>query len=182
MQPKTLIAIAFSAVAISWAFPSGAQDAASAKAFLVDVYSHYDGGGPGIAFDGPQAGLYFHSSLLALERADVKATGPGYAPAIDSDPICGCQDWDGIWNLKIDVQLESPRRAIANVSFALFNPKDRPEEEPGKLQLTLVKESSGWRIWDILDESDPKFTSSVRKLLERDLASLRRSSGRGTSP
>jgi hypothetical protein len=182
MRPKPLIVIALSTVAIIGAIPSRAQDAASAKAFLVNIYGHYKSKGKGIDFDGPHSALYFHSSLLALEKADVKATEPGYAPAIDWDPICGCQDMDGIWNLKIDVQLQSPQRAIADVSFALFDPKDRPTEEPSKLQITLVRENGGWRIWDILDKSDPKFTSSVRKLLEDDLARLRRKTEHGTSP
>ena len=154
---------------------SSAQDAASAKAFLVNIYNHYEAGGKGIAFYGPNAGRYFHSSLLALEEADLKETGHDYAPAIDRDPICGCQDWDGIWDLRIEVHVESPQQAGANVSFAVFNPKDRAADETSKLQITLVKEHGEWRIYDILDKSNPKFNSSVRKLLGDDLASLRSS-------
>jgi hypothetical protein len=137
------------------------QDAASAEAFLVSVYSHYQHGSrknhSGIDFYGREAQLYFHSSLLALERADVKANGPGNVPAIDWDPICACQDWHGVWDLKIEVHIESPQQAGANVSFAVFNPKDRPADETSKLQITLVKEHGEWRIYDILDKSNPKF-------------------------
>ncbi len=171
MRAKHLCLIMLLAAETVPAPPSHAQDVASPKAFLVYIYYHYR---EGKDFDGPQAGRYFHSSLVALEKADVKANGPGYAPAIDFDPICDCQDMDGIWNLKIAVQSQSPRRAIADVSFAVFDPKDRPTEEPNKLQITLARENGGWRIWDILDKSDPKFTSSVRKLLEDDLANLRK--------
>jgi len=176
MRPKPLIVIGLLAVAIMGAIPSRAQDASSAKSFLVSVYQQYQHGGIGIDFQGPDANLYFDSSLLALETADVRANGPGYAPAIDWDPICGCQDWDGIWNLNIDIHLESPQRADANISFTLFDPKNRPTDEISKLKITLVKENVGWRIWDILDESNPKFASSVRTLLQNDLASPRRKS------
>lgn len=167
--------IAFSVAATLLCGVSRAQDAASAKAFLVSVYHYYQNGyqeqHSGIDFDAPNANKYFHSSLLALERADVKANA-GSIQAIDWDPICGCQDWNGIWNLKIEVHLDSPQRAIANVSFALFDPKDRPVDETNRLQITLVMEHGQWRIYDILDESITTF--SVRKLLQDDLASLRK--------
>ncbi len=153
---------------------SRAQDAASAKAFLISIYRHYQNGGKGIEFDGPRASLYFESSLLALEKADVKANGPDNVPAIDADPICSCQDYSGIWNLMIEVQPESARRARANVSFAVFTPKESPDELPTKLVITLVIENGGWRIWDILDDSDPKSTFSVRQHLQDDLATLRK--------
>jgi hypothetical protein len=173
MRAKQLCPVAFSFLAILTCIPSSAQDSASAKAFLTNIYRHYSAGGKGIEFDGPQSGRYFDSSLLALEKADVKANGPDNVPAVDADPICGCQDWEGIWNLVIDVRIESPQRAIANVSFSLFSPKDRPAGESSKLQFTLVKQNGDWRIWDILDESDPKDKVAVRKLLQDDLASLR---------
>jgi hypothetical protein len=182
MRPKPLTVIALSILAIIGAIPSRAQDSASAKAFLVNVYSHYRNNSSGISFYGPHANLYFHSSLLALENTDVKETEPGYAPAIDWDPICGCQDWNGIWDLNIEIHMESPQQAEANVSFAVFDPKDRPGDQTSKLPITLARENGGWRIWDILDESDPKSTISLRKLLENDLTTLHRNSPRGTSP
>lgn len=172
MRAKQLCTIALSLLAILSCVSLRAQDSASAKAFLSNIYSHYSRGGKGIEFDGPESNRYFDSSLLALEKADVKANGPGNVPAVDADPICGCQDWEGIWNLAIDVRIESPQRAIANVSFSLFNPKDRPAGESSKLQFTLLKHDGEWRIWDILDESDPKDRVAVRKLLQDDLASL----------
>jgi hypothetical protein len=89
------IFIAFLAPAI----PSPAQDAASARAFLQFAYKHYENGGKGVDFSGPRASLYFHSSLLALIRGDEKANGPGYVGVLDGDPVCGCQDWDGIRRL-----------------------------------------------------------------------------------
>jgi hypothetical protein len=156
------------------AIPAAAQDAASAKTFLESVYQHYQHGGKGIDLGGPHAGEYFHSSLLTLVRADAKANGPENVGVIDSDPICGCQDWDGIWDLKIDINVESPQRAVAEVSFAVFAPKDRPKDPLTRLQITLVPERGQWRIYNVVDESDPKAPFDLRKELERDIASLRK--------
>jgi hypothetical protein len=173
MPTKTFWAIVLSAASILPCGQIRAQDAAAAEAFLRNVYRHYQNGGEGIAFDGSRSSQYFYSSLLDMERADLKATGPGYAPAIDWDPICGCQDWDGIWNLDIEIRVKSPERIMANVSFALSDPRNKPTGATRRLQITLATEGGNWRIYDILDRSDPKFSSSVRQLLQKDLADLR---------
>jgi hypothetical protein len=176
MRAKRFCTIVLCVAAIRFGNLSRAQDATSAKAFLQNVYRHYQGGyrneSSGIDFDGPRASLYFHSSLLALEKADVKANSPDIQ-AIDWDPVCGCQDWDGIWSLKVEVHMENPQRARADVSFVLSDPKNNPTDATRVLQITLMSEQRGWRIYDILDRSDPKSTFSVRKLLENDLANLR---------
>ncbi len=173
MRAKSVRFIALFAAATALCTPSDAQDAASAKAFLVSIYSHYSREGKGIDFDGPRASLYFDPSLLALEKADVKANGPDSVPAMDADPICGCQDWNGIWDLRIDVHVESTHRALANVSFYLAPPKGPIAAEPMKLKFTLVPEHGGWRIWDILDQSDPNDQVALRKLIQDDLASFK---------
>ncbi len=149
---------------------SAAQDEASAKAFLQSVYRHYQNGGQGIDLSGPKSHLYLHSSLVALIRADLKASGPDSVPEMDFDPVCGCQDWDGIWDLKIEVQLQDSSRAVADVSFALSAPKGRATDSLRKLQITLVPERGQWRIYDTLDESDPKAVVALRKILGEDTA------------
>jgi hypothetical protein len=169
---KSQITIALLAMAIFAACPSRAQSAASAKSFLVFAYRHYQSCGKGIDFEGPQAALYLHSTLLALVRVDIKANGPGSAPAIDFDPICSCQDWKGVWGLKVDVQMETPKRALATVTFSLAPPKDHANDALRKLDLTLVPEHGTWRIYDIQDESDTSTTLALRKLLEDDIANV----------
>lgn len=180
MRTKASIAISMFLACVVATLPSNAQDAASARAFLMAIYQHYqngaEDGSAGINSDSPGASRYYHSSLLALMRADVKANGPENVPAVDFDPICGCQDWDGIWNLKIDVHAESPERVLADVSFALAPPRNRPKDASRKLIVTLVPEHGAWRIYDIRDESDPVAITELRKLIEDDLASLRRNS------
>ena len=98
--------------------------------------------GSGIDFTGPKARGVFDPSLIALFHADQKALGPDEVGVLDGDPICSCQDWDGIWNLKIDLQPLSDGRAKAAVSFALFAPQAGTDQDRRSLEMTLV--SVGW--------------------------------------
>jgi len=150
-----------------------AQDAQSARLFLESVYGHYSNGGKGIDFSGPGAAAYFHSSLLKLIRNDIEANGPENVPAIDADPVCGCQDFDGIWDLKVDVALTSAERATARVTFFVF--KRRGKDDFNQSAFTLAPEHGGWRIYDIRDESDPKHAIALRKLLADDIQQIRTS-------
>jgi len=173
MRAKLVCSIVLLAAATAPCIASHAQDAVSAKSFLTSIYRHYQNGGKGIDFGGPHSSLYFTSSLLALEKADVKAN-KGEIPAIDYDPLCGCQDWDGIWDLKVDVEVYPSRKALANISFSLRDPKYKVRDEMRKLVVTLVVDRGAWRIDDILDGSDPKMTFSVRNQLQYDLAMIRK--------
>jgi hypothetical protein len=149
-----------------------AQDASSAKQFVESVYKRYEKDGIGVPFGGPYAHRFYHSSLLALMRADEKAVGPGEVGVLDGDPICGCQDRDGIWDRKIDLRLEAPDRAIADVAFALGPPTHRSKDDLRHLTITLAPENGQWRIWDIRDESDPKDIFDVRDALEDEIRQL----------
>lgn len=146
-----------------------AQDAASAKALLLSVYRQYENGRQGIDPTGPYARLYFHSSLSALVRADEKAAAPEIG-ALDGDPICSCQDFDGIWDLNIDVHIVTPQRAIAKVAFALYGPKDRPSDALRRLDFTLAPERGQWRIYDVVDRTDPNQPFALRQALREDIA------------
>jgi Protein of unknown function (DUF3828) len=176
MRTKPLMTTAIIAATILAAPAARAQSAAAARTFLLIVYRHYQNAGKGIDFEGPNAALYFHSSLVALIRQDIKVNGPGNAPAIDFDPICSCQDWKGIWGLKIDVKIENPKRAHADVSFSLAPPKSPSKDSSRQLAITLVPEHGAWRIYDIEDDSDSSTTLPLRKLLEDDIATVRRDS------
>jgi len=177
MRTKPLLTTAIIAATTLAAGAARAQSTASARTFLFLVYRHYQSGSRGIDFEAPSAALYFHSSLVALIRQDIKANGPGNAPAIDFDPVCSCQDWKGIWGLKISVKLENPKRAHADVSFSLAPPKRPSKDASRQLAITLVPEHGAWRIYDIEDDSDSSTTFALRKLLEDDIATLRRDSG-----
>lgn len=175
-----ILAVALAA-ALS-AVPARGQDAHSARQFLAFVYEHYANHGKGIDFSGSMAPNYFDVSLDALMDADVKAVGPNEVGVLDGDPICSCQDWDGIWNLKIDLQMLKDGHARAAVSFALFAPQAGGDSNLRSLEMTLVPEGGQWRIWDILDKSDPKAPFDLRAELEKEIRTSKRDSKTRSNP
>ena len=175
MRCRTLLPF-FLAATVFVLSPALAQDASSAKVFLVDAYRHYGKNGKGIGFDEPSAHRYYHSSLIALMQTDAKANGPDNVGALDGDPLCSCQDWDGIFDLKIDVQLEDPGRAQAVVSFALEDAAHRNRDSWRKLKLQLRAERGSWRIYDILDLSSGQPPFDVRNALISDIQAIQQSS------
>lgn len=145
------------------------QDAESAREFLQSVYARYLKNGPGVEIGGAHAGQYLHSSLIALIREDARLVeGVG---VLDGDPLCGCQDWDGIFDLNIDVHEPRAGRAEAHVSFALFA-RAKPEDMRS-LVITLAQERGGWRVWNVVDRSDAKAVFDLRKELEKEIRSTR---------
>jgi hypothetical protein len=156
------------AVAAAGADSAMAQDASSAKAFLVEAYQHYSKDGSGISVYGPHARRYFHSSLLDLVQVHDKVMGSDLGE-FDGDIICSCMDWGGIFDLRINVQIENAQRATATVSFFLYDGAEREQNSLRRLKFTLVPEQGQWRIWDINDYSDPKFAGTVRQELNDDI-------------
>jgi len=145
--------------------PVRAQDAASAKTFLASVYARYSKNGPGVEIAGPRARRYLHSSLVALIRKDAEAVeGVG---VLDGDPLCGCQDWDGIYDLKIDVHEPKAGKAEASVTFALFEPAKA--EDRRSLMITLAQENGAWRVWNVVDRSDAKAQFDLRRELGNEI-------------
>lgn len=141
------------------------QDVVSAKAFLDSVYQHYGHKGKGTDF----SSRYYHSSTLALIRKDQKVVGDDVPACCDADPLCDCQDWEGIRDLKIDVRQDGPNQAEANVSFALFGSKNRKREDLRKLKITLVPERGQWRVYDVLSESEAGQPNDFRKEIQDEI-------------
>ena len=169
------------AAAVATVHPARAQDASSAKAFLAEAYRHYDKNGKGIDLAGPEANRYYHSSLIALIRADNKANGPDNVGALDYDPLCSCQDWNGIFDLKIDIQLDNPlRETLATASFALDDAKRYDSQSWRKLRIQLRTERGGWRIYDILDITASQAPLGVREALIKDIRDIKQPSKSGT--
>ena len=176
LQAPQLVWIACCVVLCTAIVPSAAaQDTDSAKWFVESLYRHYSNGGKGIDFRGSRALNYFDSSLNSLMAADAKAVGPNEVGVLDGDPICSCQDWDGIWDLKIAVQMLSNDRAKAAVTFALFAPKAGADRDFRSIEMTLVWTRKQWRIDNILDKSDPKAPFDLRAELEKEIQASKRS-------
>jgi hypothetical protein len=176
MRSSLLYRFSLLAFLIVPACSAQAQDAASAKTFLQSIYALYHKGGSGIDVTGPRAGLYLHSSLIALLRDDARAVGPGEVGVLDGDPLCGCQDWDGIFALKIDVHEPKAGKAEALVSFALF--KDAKPQDVRSLLITLAVEKGAWRVWNVMDRSDAKAEFDLREALEKEIRGISKSKPR----
>jgi hypothetical protein len=171
MHSKVLLTLALALLPVAPPISLNAQDAESAEAFLEATYRQYGHDGKGPDLWGPKAEI-FHSSLLRLIRADEKANQPDQAGALDGDPICSCQDWDGIYDLKIDVKPPTGRRTQASVGFYPSSPQQRTARDLRNLTFTLAAEPGQWRIYDILDRSDPSHPGALRQLLQQDIDTL----------
>ena len=148
-----------------------AQDASSATNFLQAVYRQYENHGKGINLTGSSAGKFFHSSLISLIKKDERAVAPEVG-VLDGDPICSCQDWDGIWDLKIAIEMPDSARAIAFVSFSLS--KDSSASDRRSLEITLAPEKGQWRIYNVFDKTDPHAPFDLRAALTAEIESLAR--------
>lgn len=148
-----------------------AEDAASAKTFLQSIYARYSKNGPGVEIAGPHAARYLHSSLIALLREDARVVGSEDIGVLDGDPLCSCQDWDGIYDLKMNMREPHAGKIEALVSFLVF--KDAKPTDRRSLVITLAPEKGAWGVWNVVDRSDPKYVFDVRSELQKEIASLR---------
>jgi hypothetical protein len=136
------------------------QDVKSAEAFLRAIYAAYTPKGKPVDLTGPHAETILAPSLAALMRTD-QALADGEVGAIDSDPICACQDFD-IRSVTVAAAADGPDKTRATASFRNFG-------KPTRVEFDLVAAGSGWRIYDIHEEDIP----SLRKLLEDDIAAMK---------
>jgi hypothetical protein len=134
-----------------------AQTQAQAESFIRTTYQKYGiKASTGIAFTGHNANAVFSPLLLKLIRRDQKQFR-GEVGKLDGDPICDCQDSEGLRLTEVRVSKTSEHTAVASVS--LLFPSDSSVRN---LRLQLIWLPEGWRIDDI-DTTD---TPSLRKLLQ----------------
>ena len=130
------------------------QDAKSAEDFMQSAFHLYERSGKGV----PYRSDFYHTSLLALIKADLEAAEKGLTvPMAGTDLFCDCQERDGISIHKLDVRLEAPDRAEVTVSFSIYTytPEHRKDYDSRTMKYTLVPERGRWRVYDILDLSEP---------------------------
>jgi hypothetical protein len=155
-------ALAMMALAMVASSPARSADLNGARAFVAWLYSHYPEREGVPAFDptGRSADAVFDPSMAALLREDARRTPKGDVGAIDWDPICDCQDDDGL-TAKIDSLFpvgSGGASAIVNIRFANESPASAH-----RLEYHLVVVHGRWRIHDIKTRETP----SLRMLLIR---------------
>ena len=159
-RPRGLLLLA--ALLVTVATPAVAQDLKSAEAFLRSLYSGYMSGQKTPSPTGRVANDLFAPPLLALIRAD-QALAAGEVGILDRDPICACQDYDTLEQLKIGLKPGGPARANGTVSF-------KNSGTATIVRFSLMEVNGNWRIGDI---SEPGITS-MRRFLADGIASRAR--------
>jgi Protein of unknown function (DUF3828) len=125
---------------------AAAPDAASAKAFVEKLYSHYPSKpGNRSAFDpmGKNASQVFDPGMIAAFREDTRLAG-GEVGFVDSDPLCQCQDDSGLKATVGSATMTGPD--AADVVVNLEYPSDKVTIV---LTLHLVPVNGAWRIYDL---------------------------------
>ena len=131
--------------------------APDAKAFLVELYDHYNGATHDFSPLLDKAPAYFDSGLIALMQENERVTPQGDVGAMDFDPVCACQDY-GKLTAGIHVLSASDKAAKAAVVLHDDGPSPGPDVS---LSYDLVRVGKGWRIHDIGTNDVP----SLRQLL-----------------
>jgi hypothetical protein len=127
----------------------------SPRAFLERLYSAYAPRGKGNDFAYPEARAIVDAPLLALLHRD-QIKSKGEVGAMDSDPICQCQDWESFKVLSMDTQINGASRASGNVTF-MPDPKDTE-----KIHFDLVRENGAWKIHDMSSRDTPSLQAYLR--------------------
>ena len=102
----------------------------------------------------------YSASLIQLLRADRVHTPRGEQGALDADPLCQCQDSEG---LQLDPPLLKPTSPGHVQAAVTLRFSSDPHDPATRLRLLLVQDPAGWRVDDVFPEHGP----SLRKLLTR---------------
>ena len=138
--------LALSALLLATGPAAGAQSLQDARGFVTGLYGAYRGGAPDVL--GPRAPGIFSPALLALIRRDER-NARGEVGALDGDPICDCQDPDGVRLTSLDIAANGPGRAAARVRLRFAG--GRAEA----MTLDLVAVQGRWRVDDVHTADTP---------------------------
>ncbi len=135
-----------------------AQTAQQADTFVRHLYGQYEHpstpNGPNIF--GKRAASVFSPGLLAIIRRSERATPKGDVGKLDFDPVCSCQDSDGLKLKGLRVTMNGTGKALATAMLFF------PEPTTIEVRLSLIYTPQGWRIDDIWTKDVP----GLRKFLE----------------
>jgi hypothetical protein len=144
---------------------AAAQPAAdSPKAFMERTYAQYRDAkfNP---FDHPDR--YFAPPLSSAIREDSRLA-KGEVGYLDGDPICQCQDPDGMHASVTGVSAQGRDKAVVRVSIGWSHDKPRPA------RFTLVRTRRGWRIADVGSADEPSLLDALEKSNRQQRASAKR--------
>jgi hypothetical protein len=140
---RTAVWIAAACLASVASPVAAAPDAASARAFVEKLYSRYPSKPNGMAFDptGKNASEVFDPGMIAAFREDARLAN-GEVGFVDADPLCQCQDDDGLKSKVMSITMTGPNAADAVVNLQY-------PDATLALTLHLVPVNGAWRVYDL---------------------------------
>lgn len=139
-----LVLLTMADASIAASAPS-ADDNASAKRFLRQIYASYANDGPGVPNDSLAQADIYDASLIALMQADQDAAD-GEVGYLNGDPLCDCQDWGDIRIQSLVFKPVNGERLTATLVL-----KDLSTGEGRNLDLLLHRTARGWRVEDCIN-------------------------------
>jgi hypothetical protein len=139
---------------------AAAPDAASARAFVEKLYSHYPSDPnkkPEFNPMGKDASQVFDPGMIAAFREDTRLAH-GEVGFVDSDPICQCQDDANLKPMIVSVTLTGPNAADVVVNLAYPS-----EDKPIAVTLHLVPVNGAWRIHDLSTADSQSYRADLLK-------------------
>ena len=150
----------FAALCLSIAGVSAAQaapvaSAATVEQFLRGLYAKYTANGKPTPFVYPDAKGIVDPAMLALLKND-QDKSKGEVGAMDTDPICRCQDWNALKVTSLHVAISGGNAASADVSIS-------DDGHVEKIHFALVWLTGGWHIHDIGTKDEPSLVAYLRE-------------------
>ena len=133
------------AAALTMATTARAQSLESAQGFVAGLYHAYERSQPN--YIGSRAASVFSPRLLDLIRRDER-DAHGEVGALDGDPICDCQDADGVRLTALTVAPAGRGRATARVRLHF-------PDGPRAMTLDLTSVGGQWRVDDVHTKDTP---------------------------
>jgi hypothetical protein len=130
---------------------AAAPVAETPKAFVERVYASYHNRdfSPFVRAD-----RYFAPKLKAAIDEDARLAH-GEVGYLDGDPVCQCQDSDGLRAAVKNVALNGSDRATVSVVL------DFPDSTLTRIRISLVRTRAGWRIADIAAPDEPSLLRAL---------------------
>lgn len=122
------------------------------KAYMERVYASYRDKDFS-PFDHPN--LYFAPRLLGAIKEDARLAH-GEVGYVDGDPICQCQDTDGL-HAKVAKVTTQGAKALAEVVL------DFTDSTARRVKFSLVRTGAGWRIADVWSPDERSFLGAIEK-------------------
>jgi hypothetical protein len=97
---------------------------------------------------------YFAPRLVAAIKEDERLSH-GEVGYVEADPICQCQDPDGLHAKVTRVTRQGPAKAAAEVII------DFTDSTARRVKFSIERTSAGWRIADVSSGDEPSFLRGI---------------------